>query len=88
MSSNGYVRRKCMWCIFFSGFDRELGYRCMLYSEDYSKMDYMRYVSANDCDKNPLMKEKYYEEFEHYFYLNEERLRNLVRQKFGIKKID
>ena len=84
MASNGYVRRVCGDCIFFSD-DREYGYRCSLCGEWFdSKV--MGWVSGNDCDNFPEMKEKYYEQCEHYSSKRE--IKNQIREKFGFEKID
>ena len=85
MASNGYVRDCCTDCLFYSGYDIEYGYECYLYDEMWDA-DSMRWVSANDCNKSPEMEAKHYEECEHYSSVRE--LKNQIREKFGIKKID
>ena len=84
MASNGYVRRKCPNCIFYSE-DREYGIHCVLYNEMLDA-DYMRWVSANDYHKSSEIKEKHDEECEHYSGKHD--LKNQLREKFGIKQID
>lgn len=84
MASNGYVRACCSGCIFYR-VDREFGNECMLYDEMW-KANNMRWVSALDCERYPYMKEKYYEECEHY--ASKKEIRNQIREKFGIKKVD
>lgn len=82
MASNGYVRSLCSRCIFYSN-EREYGYRCTLRGEVFDS-ELMRWISANDCDRSPLMREKYYEKCEHYTGIRD--IKNQVREKFGIEK--
>lgn len=84
MASNGYVRACCRRCLFYSD-DSDFRNRCILYSEMWDA-DRMDWVSANDCERSPLKREKYYEECEHYSDVKE--LRNQIRERFGIKRID
>ena len=83
MASNGYVRSVCSKCIFYSD-EREYGNRCGLYGESLDKSNSMRWVSAIDCNRYPEMKEKYYEQCEHYTDINT--IKNQIREKFGIEK--
>ena len=84
MASNGYVRVCCSRCLFYES-DREYGEFCNLYGEVWDATS-MRWVSANDCENNPLMKEKHHEKCEHYTSKRE--LKNQIREKFGIEKIN
>ena len=82
MASNGYVRRCCGNCIFYSN-DREYGIHCVLYNEMWNA-DYMRWVSANDYERDLLMKEKHDEKCKHFTNIRD--VKNQVREKFGIEK--
>ena len=84
MASNGYVRRCCSRCLFYSS-EREYGEWCNLKKELF-EADSMRWVSANDYDRNPLMKEKYDKKCEHFTSVRD--IKNQVREKFGIEKWD
>lgn len=83
MASNGYVRSVCPKCIFYSD-EREYGDRCSLYGESLTKSSSMSWVSATDCDRYPEIKEKHYEQCEHYANKND--IKNQIREKFGIEK--
>jgi hypothetical protein len=82
MASNGYVRRDCFDCLFYES-NKEYGEWCNLKKELF-EADSMRWVSANDCDRSPLMTEKHYEKCEHR--TNVKDIKNQVREKFGIEK--
>lgn len=82
MASNGYVRNDCFGCLFYES-DREFGQSCSLKKELF-KADSMKWVSANDCDKSSLIKEKHYEKCEHRTSIKD--IKNQVREKFGIEK--
>ena len=83
MASNGYVRKCCLGCLFYSS-DREYGELCNLKNEPFG--DNMRWVSSNVCDRNPLIKEKHNEKCEHFTSITD--IKNQVREKFGIEKWD
>lgn len=84
MASNGYVRRLCTGCMFYTS-DREYGEMCILHDELWG-FDGMRWVSANDYERDPEIAAKHDEPCEHYSDKRE--IRNQLREKFGIKKID
>lgn len=84
MASNGYVRRVCPSCLFYSH-DREYGCECLLYQELWDA-DSMIWVSGTDYKRNPEIKAKHDEECEHYS--DKKELKNQIREKFGIEKID
>lgn len=84
MASNGYVRRQCEGCIFYSS-DREYGETCILYDELWDS-DGMKWVSANDYERDPEVRAKHDEWCEHCVELRE--LRNQIRKCFGIKKVE
>ena len=78
MASNGYVREDCMSCIFLTH-DSERGHRCTFSGDD--KATYMQWVSANGCDENPALEEKYYERCEHYS--NTHDVKDMVRNNMS-----
>ena len=82
MASNGYVRDDCFGCLFYES-DREYGEWCNLKKELF-EADSMRWVSANDCDRDPMMKAAHYEKCEHRVSLRE--LKNQFREAFGFEK--
>lgn len=82
MASNGYVRKDCSGCLFYSS-DREYGNECRLRNEGFES-DGLQWVSANDCDRYPEMKEKYYEPCEHRVSGIE--VRQWYRKYFGFGK--
>lgn len=84
MASNGYVRRDCGGCIFFS-YEREYGYRCSLCGEWFDS-EVMDWVSSLDYNRYPHIAKKYDENCEHYS--SEREIKNQIREKFGFKKID
>ena len=81
MASNGYVRDDCFGCLFYES-DREYGELCCLKKELF-EADGMRWVSATDCRRDPLMKEKHYEKCEHRTSINE--IKNWFREYFGFE---
>lgn len=85
MASNGCVRSECDYkqCLFYED-AKEYGYKCTLRGELFDAEN-LRWVSANDCDRSPKLKKKYYEKCEHYTSINE--LKNQIRDKFGIDKV-
>lgn len=84
MASNGYVRRDCSRCLFYES-SREYGNWCNLKNELF-KADSLKWVSALDYERYPHMKEKYNEKCEHLTSIND--IKNQVREKFGIEKVD
>lgn len=84
MASNGYVRRVCNKCIFYSD-EREYGHRCSLRGEIFDS-EIMKWVSGLDYERYPYMANKYDENCEHYSSKKE--IKNQIREKFGIEKID
>lgn len=84
MASNGYVRADCFGCLFYSS-DREYGDTCSLRREMFES-DGMRWVSANDCDRDPEIKKKHYDKCEHRTSEND--IKNKVREHFGFAKWD
>ena len=83
MASNGYVRRVCPKCIFYSD-EREYGNRCSLYGESLTSSNGMTWVSATDYNRSPEIRIKHDEKCEHY--TNKSDIKNQIREKFGIEK--
>ena len=83
MASNGYMRAKCSGCLFYMYGEGSINY-CTLYRTGYDA-DELKWVSWLDCREDPRLRNKYYEECEHYTSVKE--LKNQTREKFRIDKI-
>jgi hypothetical protein len=77
---HSYARSDCHYknCLFY---DREQQ-ECTLYGDDIDKRIHLRWISANDCDRNPYLKKEYYRQCEYYTSAKE--VKNQIRNDLGV----
>ena len=82
MASNGYVRRDCTGCLFYST-GKGYGEECTLKAEGFAS-EGMRWVSASDYINYPEVKEKHDEPCEHR--VDKNKLKEAFRKLFGFSE--